>query len=111
MFLGKVGNHFAHDVQQIMLQILQVKAVNIVGTFLNHDRAGGVMRRHAGCAVFHAGLPDDFAHFLCYIMKGGNPSPGLKFNFLLKNLEFHNITSAVIIYGEYHIILWKCRSR
>ena len=69
------------------------------------------MRRYAGRAVFHAGLPDDFARFLCYIMKGGNPSPGLKFDFLPKNLEFHNITSAVINYDENHIILWKRRFR
>ena len=43
VLFGKVGNHFAHDIQQIMLQVLQVERIDVVGALLNHDGTRGVV--------------------------------------------------------------------
>ena len=35
MLLGKVGDHLSHNVEQVVLKELQIKAINIVRAFLN----------------------------------------------------------------------------
>ena len=44
VLLGEVGNHLAHDIEQIMLQVFQIERIDIVGAFLNHDGAGCMVR-------------------------------------------------------------------
>ena len=89
MLLGEVGDHLAHDVEQIMLQVFQIERVDIVGAFLNHDGAGGVVRRDADCAVLDAGLLDDLNDLAGDIVEGGDPAAGLQLELFLINLEFH----------------------
>ena len=43
MLLGKVGDHLAHDVEQVMLQVFQIERVDVVRALLNHDGASGVV--------------------------------------------------------------------
>ena len=89
MLLGKVGDHLAHDVEQIMLQKLQIERVDVVRTLLDHDGAGGVVRRDADRAVLDAGLLDDLDDLTGNVMEGGDPAAGLQLEFFLINLEFH----------------------
>ena len=89
MLFPEVRNQLAHDVKQIMLEIFQIKRVDIVRAFLHHDRAGGVMRCNADRAVLYAGGFDNLHHFLRHIVKSGNPPARLQLQFLLINLEFH----------------------
>lgn len=55
MLLSEVGDHLAHDIEQVMLQVFQIERVDIMGAFLDHDRAGGVVGRDADRAVL---MPD-----------------------------------------------------
>ena len=89
MLLGEVGDHLAHDVEQIMLQVFQIERVDIVGAFLNHDGAGGVVRRDADRAVLDAGFLDDLNDLTGDIVEGGDPAAGLQLELFLINLEFH----------------------
>ena len=89
MLLGKIGDHLAHDVEQIMLQVFQIERVDIVRALLDHDGAGGVVRRDADCAVLDAGLLDDLNDLAGDIVEGGDPAAGLQLEFFLINLEFH----------------------
>ena len=89
MLLSKVGDHLAHDVEQIVLQVFQIERIDIVGAFLNHDGAGGVMGRNADRAVLDAGLLDDLDDLTGHVMEGGDPAAGLQLEFFLINLEFH----------------------
>lgn len=89
MLLGKVGDHLAHDVEQVMLQKFQIERVDVVRALLDHDRAGGVMGRDADRAVFDAGLLDDLDDFTGNVVEGGNPAAGLQFELFLINLKFH----------------------
>ena len=89
MLLGKVGDHLAHDVEQIMLQKLQIERVDVVRTLLDHDGAGGVVRRDADRAVLDAGLLDDLDDLAGHVMEGGDPPTGLQLELFLINLEFH----------------------
>jgi len=89
MLLGEVGDHLAHDVEQIMLQVFQIERVDVVGALLDHDGAGGVVRRDADRAVLDAGLLDDLNDLTGDIVEGGDPPTGLQLEFFLINLEFH----------------------
>lgn len=89
MLLGKVGDHLAHDVEQVMLQKFQIERVDVVRALLDHDRAGSVMGRDADRAVFDAGLLDDLDDFTGNVVEGGNPAAGLQFELFLINLKFH----------------------
>ena len=89
MLLGKVGNHLAHNVEQIVLQELQIERINIVRALLNHDGAGGVVRRDADRTVLDARLLDNLNNLARNIVKGGNPAAGLQLELFLINLKFH----------------------
>ena len=89
VLLGEVGDHLAHDVEQIVLQKLQIERVNVVRALLDHDGAGGVVRRDADRAVLDAGLLDDLDDLTGDIVEGGDPPAGLQLEFFLINLEFH----------------------
>ena len=89
MLLGEVGDHLAHDVEQIVLQVFQIERVDVVGALLDHDGAGGVVRRDADRAVLDAGLLDDLDDLAGNIVEGGDPPTGLQLEFFLINLEFH----------------------
>ena len=89
MLLGKVGDHLAHDVEQVMLQVFQIERVDVVGALLDHDGAGGVVRRDADRAVLDAGFLDDLNDLTRDIVEGGDPPTGLQLEFFLINLEFH----------------------
>ena len=89
MLLGKVGDHLAHDVEQVMLQKFQIERVDVVRALLDHDRAGGVMGRDADRAVLDAGLLDDLDDLTGNVVEGGDPPTGLQLEFFLINLEFH----------------------
>ncbi len=39
MLLSEVGDHLAHDVEQIMLQVFQIERVDVVRALLDHDGA------------------------------------------------------------------------
>ena len=89
MLLGEVRDHLAHDVEQVVLQVFQIERVDIVGAFLDHDGAGGVVRRDADRAVLDAGLLDDLNDLAGNIVEGGDPAAGLQLEFFLINLDFH----------------------
>ena len=89
MLLSKVGDHLAHDVEQIVLQVFQIERVDIVGALLDHDGAGGVVGRDADGAVLDAGLLDDLNDLAGNIVEGGDPAAGLQLEFFLINLKFH----------------------
>ena len=89
MLLGKVGDHLAHDVEQVMLQKFQIERVDVVRALLDHDRAGGVMGRDADRAVFDAGLLDDLDDLAGNVVERGNPAAGLQLQLFLINLKFH----------------------
>lgn len=89
MLLSEVGDHLAHDIEQVMLQVFQIERVDIMGAFLDHDRAGGVVGRDADRAVLDTGLLDDLDDFTGNIVEGGNPAAGLQFELFLINLKFH----------------------
>ena len=89
MLLGEVGDHLAHDVEQIMLQVFQIERVDVVRALLDHDGAGGVVRRDAGRAVLDAGFLDDLNDLTGDIVEGGDPAAGLQLELFLINLEFH----------------------
>lgn len=89
MLLSEVGDHLAHDIEQVMLQVFQIERVDIMGAFLDHDRAGGVVGRDADRAVFDAGFLDDLNDLTGDIVEGGDPPTGLQLEFFLINLEFH----------------------
>ena len=71
MFLGKVGDHLAHDVEQVVLEILNIEGVDIVGALLDHHGAGGVVGDDGADAIFDARLLDDLHHFAGNVVKGG----------------------------------------
>ena len=89
MLLGKVGDHLAHDVEQVMLQVFQIERVDIVGALLDHDGAGGVVGRDADRAVLDAGLLDDLDDLAGNVVEGGDPAAGLQLKLFLINLKFH----------------------
>ena len=89
MLLGKIGDHLAHDVEQVMLQVFQIERVDVVRALLNHDGASGVVGRDADRAVLDAGLLDNLNDFTGNIVEGGNPAAGLQFELFLINLKFH----------------------
>ena len=89
MLLGEVGDHLAHDVEQVVLQVFQIERVDIVRALLDHDGAGGVVGRDADRAVLDAGFLDDLNDLTGDIVEGGDPAAGLQLEFFLINLEFH----------------------
>ena len=89
MLLGEVGDHLAHDVEQVVLQVFQIERIDIVGALLDHDGAGGVMGRDADRAVLDAGFLDDLDDLTGNVVEGGDPAAGLQLEFFLINLEFH----------------------
>ena len=89
MLLLEIGNEFPHNVEQIVLQILEIETVDVVRAFLHHNRAGGVVRRDADRPVLHARRLDDLADLLRHVVEGGDPTSRLQFQFLLKYDEFH----------------------
>ena len=78
-----------------LLEVFEVKTVDVVGAFLHHDRAGGVMRRNADRPVLHARRLDDLADLLGHVVKSGDPPSRLQFQFFLKNDEFHLLLSPL----------------
>ena len=100
MLLGKVGNYLTHDVKQVVLEIFELKAVDIVRAFLYHNGAGGVVRSDGDGSVLYAGSLDNVNDLACYIVKGGYPTSRLELELLLKYLEFHNfLLRNRIMYG------------
>ena len=89
MLLSKVGDHLAHDVEQIVLQVFQIERVDVVRALLDHDGAGGVVGRDADGAVLDAGFLDDLNDLAGDIVEGGDPAAGLQLEFFLINLKFH----------------------
>ena len=89
MLFGVVGDQLAHDVQQVVLQVLEVKGVDVVGALLHHDGAGGVVGGDADGAVLDAGSGDDLADLLGDVVEGGDPAAGLQFELFLIDDEFH----------------------
>ena len=89
MLLGEVGDHLAHDVEQVVLQKFQIERIDVVRALLDHDGAGGVVRRDADRAVLDAGLLDDLNDLTGHVVEGGDPPAGLKLQLLLINLKFH----------------------
>ena len=77
MLLGKVGDHLAHDVEQVVLQKFQIERVDVVRALLDHDGAGGVVGRDADRAVLDAGFLDDLDDLAGDIVEGGDPPAGL----------------------------------
>ena len=94
MLLGEVGDHLAHDVEQVVLQVFQIERVDVVGALLDHDGAGGVVGRDADCAVLDAGLLDDLNDLTGDIVEGGDPTAGLQLEFFLINLELQRCTKG-----------------
>ena len=88
--VGVVGDHLAHDVQQVMLQVLQIEGVDIMRALLNHDRAGGVVGSDADSTVLNAGLLNNCHDLLGDVVESGDPAPALQLQFLLIDFEFHN---------------------
>ena len=89
MLLGKIGDHLAHDVEQVMLQVFQIERVDVMRTLLDHDGASGVVGRDADRAVLDAGFLDDLDDLTGNVVEGGNPAAGLQFELFLINLKFH----------------------
>ena len=90
-FVDVVGDHLAHDVQQVVLQELQVEGVDVVRALLNHDGAGGVVGNDCDGTVHNAGILNDLHDFLRDVVESGDPAAGLQFQFLLINFKFHNV--------------------
>lgn len=89
MLLGKIGDHLAHDVEQVMLQVFQIERVDVMRALLDHDGASGVVGRDADRAVLDAGFLDDLDDLTGNVVEGGNPAAGLQFELFLINLKFH----------------------
>lgn len=89
MLLSEVGDHLAHDIEQVMLQVFQIERVDVVRALLDHDGASGVVGRDADRAVLDTGLLDDLDDFTGNVVEGGNPAAGLQFELFLINLKFH----------------------
>lgn len=89
MLLGEVGDHLAHDVKQVMLQVFQIERVDVVRALLDHDGASGVVGRDADRAVLDAGFLDDLDDLTGNVVEGRNPATGLQFELFLINLKFH----------------------
>jgi hypothetical protein len=90
MLLSKVGDHLSHDVEKVVLKVLEVEGIDIVRALLNHNGAGGVVRNDSNGTVLNAGVLNHFEDFLSDVVEGGDPTSGLKLEFFLINLEFHN---------------------
>jgi len=91
MLLSKVGDHLSHDVEQVVLQELQVKGIEVVGALLDHYGAGGVVRNNSYGTVLHAGFLNDLVNVDGNVVEGGDPSSGLQLNLFLYYFEFHYI--------------------
>jgi len=89
VLLRVIRNHLAHNIQQVVLEVFQIKTVHIVGSFLHHHAAGGVVGRDAAGAVAYAGSRDNFPHFFGNIVKRRDPASRLKLQFFLENFKFH----------------------
>jgi hypothetical protein len=89
MLLCEVGDHLSHYVKKVVLKVLKVEGVDVVRALLNHYRASGVVRSDTYGTVLNAGLLNDVKDVAGYVVEGGDPTSGLKLNFLLKNLKFH----------------------
>ena len=85
----EVGDQVTHDVQQVVLQELQVEGVEVVGAFLDHDGAGGVVRDHCHGAVLDAGLLHHLVDINGDVVEGGDPAAGLELDLFLNHLKFH----------------------
>ena len=96
--VGVVGDHLALDVQQVVLQELQVEGVDVVGSILNNDRAGGMMGNDSDGTVHNTGILNDLHDFLGYVVESGDPAAGLQLQFLLINFKFHNTIPPLVNY-------------
>ena len=63
MFFREIRDQFPHDIQQIVLQIFQIKGVDIVRTLLHHHGAGRMMGYDADRPVLNAGSLHDRKDF------------------------------------------------
>ncbi len=87
--ISVVGNHLSHDVEKVVLEILEIERINVVRALLNHYRAGGVVRSDTNGTVLNAGLLNDLDDLACYVVEGGDPASGLELKLFLINLKFH----------------------
>jgi len=87
--VSEIGNHLTHNVKKVVLKELEVKGIKVVGTLLNHDRAGGVVRNHRNGTVLDTGLLNDLMYVDGDVVEGGNSAAGLQLNFFLNHFEFH----------------------
>ena len=88
-FVSVIGDQLTHNVEQVVLQILQIERVNVVGALLNHYGASGVVRSDTNSAVLDTGCLYDLNDLFGYVVEGGDPASGLKLEFFLKYFEFH----------------------
>ena len=88
-FVHEVGDHLAHDVQKVMLEVLKVEGVEVVRALLNHNRTSGVMRNHRHGTILDARLLDDLVYIDGDVVEGGDPAARLQLNFFLNHFEFH----------------------
>jgi len=96
MLLSKVGDELSHNVEKVVLKVLEVKRIDVVRAFLNHYGAGGVVRCDANGSVLNTGLSNDLEDVAGYVVEGGDPTSRLKLDFFLKNFEFHGFFSLCI---------------
>jgi hypothetical protein len=98
MLLTEIRNQLSHNIQQIVLQELQIEGVDIVGALLNHYGAGGMVGSHTYGTVLYAGSGNDLTNLLGNVVEGGDPASGLKLDFFLVNLEFHDVVLLVYVF-------------
>ena len=75
VLLGIIGDQPPHDIEQVVLEVFQIEGIQVMGTLLDHDRAGRMVRRDAAGAVFDAGRPHDLQHLPGHVVEGGDPAP------------------------------------
>ena len=89
MLLSEVGDHLSHDVEKVVLEVLEIEGIDIVRALLNHNGAGGVVRNDSNGTVLNTGVLNHLKDFLSDVVEGGDPASGLELEFFLINLEFH----------------------
>ena len=90
MLLSKIGDHLSHNVEKVVLKVLEVKRVDVVRALLDHNGAGGVVGNDSNGTVLNSRILYHFKDLFSDVVEGGDPASGLKLEFFLINLEFHN---------------------
>ena len=55
MLFSKIGDHLSHDVEQVVLEILEIEGIDVVRALLDHHGAGGVVRCDGDRTVLDTG--------------------------------------------------------